>query len=596
MKKLTFFLVVLLAIVMVITACNDDKSPVDTGTGATQTTAPVDGTTEPTKPVCAHVEGEWIVDSDATCTKDGARHTVCTLCGETVKSEVIPAAHLMSDWIVDKTAAADREGKKHCECLVCGEVLKNETVSKLTPSKGLIFASNGDGTCAVTHIGKCTDKDVVIPSLSPDGDKVTAIAEKAFLGSTAMESVAIPDSVTSIGQKAFAYCATLDTVALGSGVTVFENEIFQECNDITSIVFPEGVTTIGMRVFNGCNKLASVTIPKSMTEIKRMAFNDCNRLVEIVNNSSLEITAGKIGNGGIALVAKDVHDGASKIRGLDGYLFLSCGGTNYLIDYVGDKTELTLPDSYKGESYEIFNYAFYWNIKLTSVTVPDAVTKIGDGAFERCMGLESITMPQGLTGIGANAFAWCTGLASITIPEGVTAIGDSAFEDCHHIESVVIPEGVVSIGQRAFWHCVSLNKLSIPTTLTDMGGYAFCGCDKLEEIYITDLVAWCNMTFGEDSIDPFTGSYKLYLNDKQVTELVIPDGVKSLPDFVFLGCTELKSVTISKDVKVIGKEAFFHCINLTDVYYEGSEADWKKITMGESNECLTNANIHYNCK
>ena len=54
-------------------------------------------------------------------------------------------------------------------------------------------------------------------------------------------------------------------------------------------------------------------------------------------------------------------------------------------------------------------------------------------------------------------------------------------------------------------------------------------------------------------------------------------------------------MTISKDVKNIEQEAFFHCVALTDVYYEGSEADWKKITIGEKNECLTNAKIHYNC-
>ena len=105
MKKLTFFLVALLAIVMVITACNDDKSPVETGTGQPEST---EGTTEPTPPACTHVEGDWIVDAEATFTEDGARHTVCTLCGETVRTEVIPM---------------------------------------IAPSAGLEFTSNGDGTC-----------------------------------------------------------------------------------------------------------------------------------------------------------------------------------------------------------------------------------------------------------------------------------------------------------------------------------------------------------------------------------------------------------------------------------------------------------------
>lgn len=596
MRKLTFFLVTLLALVMLMTACNDDKTPIETGTTPGQTTESVEGTTEPTPSVCAHVEGEWIVDADATCSKDGARHTVCTLCGETVKNEVIPASHLECDWIVDTYAAADRTGSKHTECIVCGKTLKTEEIPMATPSEGLIFKSNGDGTCYVSNIGKCTDKDVVIPLTSPDGDKVTSIVEKAFKGCSTMESVTIHDSVTSIGQNAFSYCVNLRRVTLGSGVKVIEEETFMECNDLTSIVISEGVTTIGMRSFQGCDKLASVTIPKSLTEIKRMAFNACNRLVEVVNHSNIKITPGKTGNGSIAQVAMIVHDGDSMIRGLDGYLFFPCDGKNYLIDYVGNETELTLPGSYKGENYEIYDYAFYWDFKLTSVVVPDTVTNIGNSAFERCMALESITLPTSLTGIGARAFTWCTRLKNITIPQGVTAIGDNAFEDCHYLESIVFPEGVTTIGNWAFFRCSILKSVTIPASLTVMGEYAFCGCDELEEIRITDLAAWCKMTFGEDTIDPLTGSYKLYLNDKQVTDLVIPEGITELPIFVFLGCTELKSVTIGKDVKIIGKEAFFNCINLTDVYYEGSEADWAAITMGESNECLTDANIHYNSK
>ena len=137
MKKLTFILVALVALLVIMTACNKEKLPAETGTApgtASKQTEPVEGTTEPTPTACAHMEGEWIVDADATYTKEGARHTVCTLCGETVRTEVIPM---------------------------------------IPTSTGLEFTSNDDGTCYVSGVGTCDDTHIVIPAVSPAGDSVT---------------------------------------------------------------------------------------------------------------------------------------------------------------------------------------------------------------------------------------------------------------------------------------------------------------------------------------------------------------------------------------------------------------------------------------
>ena len=596
MKKLTFFLVAVLALVVMMTACNNEKTPVDTGTGTSAPqTEPTEGTTEPTPPACAHVEGDWIVDANATCTEDGARHTVCTLCGETVKNETIPASHIVTNWIVDTPAKIGVKGSQHTECVACNTTIKTEEIPALVPSEGLQFISNGDGTCYVNSSGTCTDVDVVIPLTSPDGDRVTGIGSRAFTSYTRLRSVTIHDDVTSIGDHAFAYCNALTEVNFGSGVTTLSEGLFYSCDALLRITIPEGVTEIGMRVFYDCNGLVSIELPSTLTDIGRMAFTQCDKLAEIINHSSVKIKLGAIGNGGIAETAMEVHDGESSIRVVDDFMFYTCEGKHYLVGYTGDKTELTLPESYKGEGYEVFKNAFIWNLTLESVTIPDTVTAIGDNAFFRCVSLKNIQLPDGIDRIGIRTFAWCTSLTSIELPDSLTVIDEHAFEDCHRLESIVIPEGVTTVGLWAFWRNAALKSVTIPTTLKIMGEYAFSGCDELEEIHITDVAAWCGMTFGEDTIDPFTGSVDLYVNDKLVTDLVIPDGIETLPKFVFLGFSSLKSVTISKDVKNIEQEAFFHCVALTDVYYEGSEADWKKITIGEKNECLTNAKIHYNC-
>ena len=79
-----------------------------------------------------------------------------------------------------------------------------------------------------------------------------------------------------------------------------------------------------------------------------------------------------------------------------------------------------------------------------------------------------------------------------------------------------------------------------------------------------------------------------------LTSITIPDSVKSIEKQTFSGCTGLTSITIPDSVTNIGYAAFDGCTGLTDVYYSGTEAEWKKIAIGAFNDELKNATIHYN--
>ncbi|MBR3974411.1 MAG: leucine-rich repeat protein, partial [Clostridia bacterium] len=98
---------------------------------------------------------------------------------------------------------------------------------------------------------------------------------------------------------------------------------------------------------------------------------------------------------------------------------------------------------------------------LTSITIPNSVTSIGDYAFWKCTSLTSITIPNSVTSIGRSAFKGCTSLTSITIPNSVTSIGSSAFEGCTSLTSITIPNSVTSIGYHAFAGCTSLTSITI---------------------------------------------------------------------------------------------------------------------------------------
>ncbi|MBT3480129.1 MAG: leucine-rich repeat domain-containing protein, partial [Opitutales bacterium] len=105
------------------------------------------------------------------------------------------------------------------------------------------------------------------------------------------------------------------------------------------------------------------------------------------------------------------------------------------------------------------------NTTVTSVTIPDSVTSIGDFAFGYCTNLTSITIPDSVTSIGDIALYSCTNLTSVNIPDSVTSIGVSAFSFCTNLTSVNIGNSVTSIGEDAFYHCTSLTSITIPDSV-----------------------------------------------------------------------------------------------------------------------------------
>ena len=146
----------------------------------------------------------------------------------------------------------------------------------------------------------------------------------------------------------------------------------------------------------------------------------------------------------------------------------------------------------------------------------------------------------------------------------VIEIRDGAFKDCEVLTSVTIPNSVTRIGNYAFRGCLSLTSITIPNSVTSIGEFAFQDCRGLTSVSITDLAAWCNITFGGNYSNPLYYGHHLYLNGQDINNLVIPVGVTSIV-FAFERCTSLISITIPESVTRIGESAFFDCRGLTSV-------------------------------
>ena len=186
-----------------------------------------------------------------------------------------------------------------------------------------------------------------------------------------------------------------------------------------------------------------------------------------------------------------------------------------------------------------------------TVTIPSTlggkpVTSIGDSAFYRCLSLTSVTIPDGVTSIGNYAFCRCSSLTSVAIPDGVTSIGSYAFFNCRSLTSVTMPyNSVTSIRNSTFELCDDLSEIII----------------NISDIDAWDIGAWCTNSINSC----LQGTKRFFVDGVEVVEVEIPDGVTSIGDSAFSGCSGLTSVTIPDSVTNIGSAAFISCSSLTSV-------------------------------
>ena len=265
----------------------------------------------------------------------------------------------------------------------------------------------------------------------------------------------IPSGTRQIGASAFYYCSGLKSVTIPDSVTKISNRTFSYCSALTSVEIPNSVTSIGDSAFSNCDKLSTITIntttPPTFGSIYSMEFYvfvpsesvDTYKATNVLKKYPNNIYS-------LPILKGEYLTGTIKMPSNRDYSLNNIFHNNYpkYFDklYINDievSTDYSLKENtsytFKFELFDkrlIGGRLFSDNNYVTSVTIPDSVTRIGNNAFMNCR-ITNINIPESVTNIGGYAFR-STALTEITIPSSVTEIGYNILEYNNVITSITI--------------------------------------------------------------------------------------------------------------------------------------------------------------
>ncbi len=393
---------------------------------------------------------------------------------------------------------------------------------------------------------------------------VTAIGASAFNGCTGLTGeMIIPSTVTAIGASAFNSCAAITSIVIHSGIRELQDYTFRYCSGLKSISLSEGLESIGKYVFQDCSSYETLEIPSTVKSIGNASFLANTALTEVHAKMLTPCSIGNMVFGVVEGRKLIVPQGTRDVyinNGWNDYRFK--GGVvedGQLWGYTeeGVKFLATVIDE-DNNGVQIFNGVlsdYGWepdgpaiDVNTTGpLTIPASfeylgqtyyVKEIGESAFLGCKGITSLTIPEGVTKVGPKACWQCTALESVSLPSTLIEIGNTAFRECD-LTTVVLPEHLTKLGIYAFAVNSDLTTITLPAALTSIGNGVFTG---------TNLLSVIAMSTNPQTLSG-SGAFWPDVHKMNPVILTVPYGTRQL--YLDAGYTETQGSTNGEFYKVV---------------------------------------------
>ncbi len=457
----------------------------------------------------------------------------------------------------------------------------------------LLYEAVENGYLVVGFSGDSIE-ELIIPTFH-NGESIIGIADGAFESDSTIVSVIIPDRIRTIGERAFNECSSLESVTIGRDVTTIGDSAFANCTNMNTLYF------------NATN----CTVSASADSHSNYVFYDCGH-----DGDGVAVTFG------------------DSVRTIPAHLFNSYYQDVYssswgysLGDLEDSNNEINVPHS-------SLERLVTHSMKITSLTLGENITSIGDYAFMRCKWITAVDFPEGLQTIGEGAFAWtsinsvdtnastieehafyeCPSLSIVTLNSSNLDIGSVAFADTDKMTLTISSDAdfYENLSVSNFWYNVNFSTINVAESIIEEKGidlvigiyytyelengmYVFTrkSDSELETLILPSGITEIKDRMFSFNIDkPGTetlpsrsviipegvvriGNQVFYMVD-ELENVTLPSTLQTMGDYTFASCDNLTSVVLPSSLQSIGKYAFSNCDNLTSVTINSN------VTLGEN--------------
>ncbi len=456
---------------------------------------------------------------------------------------------------------------------------------------GNLATITATGTLSLSSIGDSAfEGDTSLISI-PNLPNVTAISDGTFKNCQGLTNVHSFANVETIGNYAFYNCDKLLTLQTSEKLTSIGDYAFANCSSILSIPEYVSLASIGAHAFENCTLLSEINGLNSLETISEQAFYNCSSLTKLDFNANVSI-----GNMAFAhcssLEEVDIPFGSKdtfytyfgSIDSFDNSISRTdgSGSTKYV-------PQGLIKVNIKSQGTGLAASAFYNCSQITSLTMDDGITSVGNNCFYGCTGLTKLEFTDSIASMSINSLSGCSNITEIVLPfigttptstDSITTvfgstpsqltkltvlkgtIGSSSCTNLTSLTDLILADSVESVGEAAFAECKALTNVYIGESCSNIGKSSFENCSLLSHLIISEG----NKNIGQQA----------FKDCVSLLNLNIPSTTESVSDYAFYGCSSLNKVTIANETKLtqIGEYAFANCVSITKW---GSDNDGKLV-------------------